>query len=287
MESNGNNTRYKRQNISINTDESKESNKSIGSQIDASSNFNSKITGTVKCLNKKQTHPKSKKIECIWNKINKCDTEPKPQVCLKSVSYCDIIDTKVNNDKYIKNTRDLINNGIYSFEHMMEEIGYFKLRLVKLINDMKITLETTATIAAYVSSYNNIINNFYNNMISYILMEYRDSCGVIKKAILNLDTKELSRNITLTYTTCHGIVINDMVAIVDNMSVINTDLVLNIVIGNFTFSINYLVVSDFNNILDSIYKILDDIGKLEKNIDKNLLILYEGVGIINLIKLNI
>jgi hypothetical protein len=201
---------------------------------------------------------------------------------------------KINRDSF-HNTLEIIKVILLSYNGIINESAVLKTYLVKLRNKIQNTVETPVTLDIIKKEYDNIINQFYNNLSNYVNIELTLADRNVKTLFNNNNSK--SRHILLTYVTKNGVttayadhstsvVINNSIAIVDNVKSTVSNNLLNISISDTNISIPFPIVIPFTflKLTDIIDQIIIMLFNLDGELQKNITVIRESILLIKTIK---
>lgn len=231
--------------------------------------------------------------------INSIDKNNNFTYVLNQINFEQITVLKKENINYIKNSESIIKLALEAFEGIYSKIIDFKNKLANYNNVLEDRNDNSNLDPDYITNihllskkeYDDIIFYFYQNILNYIELQSENKQGNKINAILNLDMKvnNYVRNVMLTYVASGGIVINDSIAIIDNINLDNSGDFLIFNIGKSVFSIKKSSsFTEFNILIlkNEIKELINYLLYVEKEIDKNIKIILHSLNIINAIKKN-
>ncbi len=205
---------------------------------------------------------------------------------IKSFDKCNILDLTKQNEKYFLITQSILSNSKFSYSGILNILELYRCNLISLRENISQYTENTFITDIVQKRYDSLITELYNELLHYVKMEIID-CGVVKRAIFDINNTDYTRNVGLTYLTCNGAVVNNAVAKLDNMSVTDNEFEIVVVIGNFTFHFyksSGIDLFTVDNLINKINSYETDVINLEREINKNIKIIQQGEAILNIVK---
>jgi hypothetical protein len=217
----------------------------------------------------------------------------KPCKTGKNMSSCkinqkDILNINKQNNCDINKTKTLLTNLNSSFSQFRDEVLLFQIKLTEFQNNVQTIIIDSSTLTVLNAQYFNLLTEFYNLLYNILKLEDINGCGIsVQRMFLN-DGTHITRDILLSYLTCSGVVINQTLCILDNISISLDSTILNITIGNTAFDIQALFTeTELNNISDTLIPINDIIDTIVQILNKNINLSTEGLAILTVIQTNL
>jgi hypothetical protein len=202
------------------------------------------------------------------------------------ITKTNILNIKSENKQYYLHTKSILENSEYCYSGILTNIRKYKLDLVEFVDRIKHITETQNTQNMIKKEYDDIVLLLYNSIKQFFKLEILDA-NISTRAIFDLSDNNVTRNVGLIYLTSDGIVINDNIAIIDNILLEISDNKLTITVGKFTYNFyksNLISPFSIHFCLDKISIYLNEINELEKQLEKNIIISDQAKDILDIIK---
>jgi hypothetical protein len=225
-------------------------------------------------------------VDKLADKITKSICHKKKhKSSLKDARKSNIININSQNLKYFSHTALILKNAKYSFSGVLSTIQEYRSQLANLHSRILSIMDNLDTTDIIRKEYDELILELYNKLVHFFTMQTVIN-GISQKAIFDNELDEVSRSINCSYVTKSGIVTNDNIATIDNVTVSIDDLSLTIVIGTFTFNFYKSSGIDsfsINTLINKIDQYETNVIALEKEISKNIHIISQAQNILKLL----
>jgi len=198
----------------------------------------------------------------------------------------EIINCKQENIVYFSTTENILNSAQFVYNGIHKTISDYRAMLSSFRVKVSTITETTDTIEIIKKQYDELITELYNTLVHYYTMESVTS-GVAKKAIFPIVDGVTTRDVGLSYITCNGVVTNNTLAILDNITIETSELSIMIQIGTTVYIFYKSAgIDDFsiNKMLSNIDQYESDVIVVQQEINKNIKIIYQAFNILNVLK---
>ena len=201
-------------------------------------------------------------------------------------TICNTIDICAHNNQTKTVLISQLDSAIFTYKHMICENEAIRLRLLEFLEHV---CDYTASIDAanlIKTQYDAVIYQYYMNLNNWVSSNYRDDGGILHPALLSILNNENTKNMIYTYMTCNGAIVNNSVAILDNVLLQYTDTYLIVQIGAKTYNIpryDAFVNTDIANIKITVEEIRCMITTMTNKLNQNIYIINKSMHMINTI----
>ncbi len=217
---------------------------------------------------------------------------------LNNLYISDIIDIDKENTKYINNATNVINLINQSYSNILSELTYLKQKFTEFDEYLKFKKDCIDSnqineiniCKSVQKDYDNLLEFSFQNILDHANMYLINVRGEKYFALSEIDKNCVTRNIGITYITRNGVVIGENLTKIDNLFITIGSEQIELTLNNLKFEVKK--ISGFKNFTISklreyIPELLNNLYKLEKEIDKNIKILSYSLDIVNVIHTNI
>lgn len=248
-----------------------------------------------------------------WDKIlkhtnnlkNKCNSKNKnddyeQKIEVNNTAFSEVIDIDKENLIYIDNTKNILKLANIAYVGILTEISNFRMKLIELNEVLKFRKEYDENDPTFITKsqqiakkeYDDLLIFLYQNLLNFIKMKLVSNYGNNCSALFESGTDDYNvRNVTLTYMTRSGIVIDNSIAKIDNVRIDYDSLnKLILSIGNYKIKIlKSIGIKHFTviKLREYIIQVLNNLYSLEKEIEKNIKLISHSFETINAIKENL